>query len=382
MKTRCILDRRRMKDDGTYPIKIYFRHREKNIISTKLHARPDEWDDTAGCFRGRSLNARSNNIQLREVYNKVESVLFNLELSGELAQMTDKQVRVAVEAALGLQKAERHTLVSFLDKGATGKSERTQRLYMWCKAKIIAFDAKVQITDVSKKWVADFQRYLEREGFAPNSVALLLSYVSRACSIAFTDGIIMANPCVGLRKPKEETRKRSLPVEELRKLRDMPLKGHAAWARDMFFLSFYLIGINMADLYDAHSIVAGRLEYKRRKTGTLYSVAVPAEAAAIIDKYKGEEKLIDTSRFTSAGTMCTKLTFQLRRLLPGLTTYYARHTWATIAAELDIPIETISHALGHKIGSPVTAIYVAYNQKKIDEANRKVIDYINADKKD
>lgn len=382
MKTRCTLDRRRMKSDGTFPVKIYFRHRENNLISTKLSAHPDEWDDLGGCFRGRSLNDRSRNILLREIYNKVEGVLFNLELSGELAHMTDKQVRVAVEAALGSQKAERRTLVSFLDKGAIGKSERTQRLFKWCKDKVTAFDAKVQINDVSKKWLADFQRFLEREGFAPNSVALLLSYVSRACSIALTDGILLSNPCVGLRKPKEETRKRSLPVEELRKLRDMPLEGNAAWARDMFLLSFYLIGINMADLYEAHSLVAGRLEYKRRKTGTLYSVAVPAEAAAIIEKYKGSEKLIDTSRFTSSGTMCTKLTFHLRKLHPGLTTYYARHSWATLAAELDIPIETISHALGHKIGSPVTAIYVAYNQRKIDEANRKVIDYLNSDKKD
>jgi integrase len=66
-------------------------------------------------------------------------------------------------------------------------------------------------------------------------------------------------------------------------------------------------------------------------------------------------------------------------MIPGLTTNYARHTWATFAAELEIPMETISHALGHKIGSPITAIYIAYNQKKVDDANRKVIDYLNAD---
>jgi integrase len=65
--------------------------------------------------------------------------------------------------------------------------------------------------------------------------------------------------------------------------------------------------------------------------------------------------------------------------MPNLTTNCARHTWATLAAEADIPMEAISHALGHKIGSPITNIYVAYNQKKVDAANRKVIDYINAD---
>lgn len=51
---------------------------------------------------------------------------------------------------------------------------------------------------------------------------------------------------------------------------------------------------------------------------------------------------------------------------------------ASIAAELDIPKETISEALGHSIGSEVTSIYIKFDRKKVDEANRKVIDYVNA----
>ena len=63
-------------------------------------------------------------------------------------------------------------------------------------------------------------------------------------------------------------------------------------------------------------------------------------------------------------------------LFPDISTYWARHTWATIAASLDIPKETISAALGHEIGSRVTSIYIDFDQKKVDEANRKVMDYV------
>lgn len=63
-------------------------------------------------------------------------------------------------------------------------------------------------------------------------------------------------------------------------------------------------------------------------------------------------------------------------LFPNLTTYWSRHTWATIAASLDIPKETIAAALGHG-GNDVTSIYIKFDEKKIDEANRKVIDYVN-----
>ena len=67
----------------------------------------------------------------------------------------------------------------------------------------------------------------------------------------------------------------------------------------------------------------------------------------------------------------------LKRMVPGISSHWAKHSWATIAAELEIPIETISTALGHKIGSGTTAIYIKFNQRKVDDANRKVIDYLN-----
>ena len=69
---------------------------------------------------------------------------------------------------------------------------------------------------------------------------------------------------------------------------------------------------------------------------------------------------------------------QITPLFPDISSYWARHTWATIAASLDIPKETISAALGHEIGSPITSIYIKFDQNKVDEANRKVIDYVNS----
>ena len=62
-------------------------------------------------------------------------------------------------------------------------------------------------------------------------------------------------------------------------------------------------------------------------------------------------------------------------LFPKLTTYWARHTWPTIAASLDIPKETIAAALGHG-GNTVTDIYIDFDRRKVDEANRKVMDWV------
>lgn len=60
---------------------------------------------------------------------------------------------------------------------------------------------------------------------------------------------------------------------------------------------------------------------------------------------------------------------------PELTTYWARYSWATIAAQLDIPKETIAKALGHG-SETVTDTYITFDYSKVDKANRAVIDYM------
>jgi integrase len=65
-------------------------------------------------------------------------------------------------------------------------------------------------------------------------------------------------------------------------------------------------------------------------------------------------------------------------LFPDLTTYWARHTWATVAHKIGVPKDVISMALGHSFGNRVTDTYIDYDSEKVDEANRKVIDYMNS----
>lgn len=58
-----------------------------------------------------------------------------------------------------------------------------------------------------------------------------------------------------------------------------------------------------------------------------------------------------------------------------MSSHWARHSWATVAASLDIPKETIAAALGHG-GNTVTDIYIDFDRQKVDDANRRVIDWV------
>lgn len=378
---RLFLDTRRACKGNLYPVKINIYHRSRFLLSTGVLCTADEWDGSRCLLKGKDPIQRTKNALLRDMLNKCEALHLNLSISGELAKLTAREFKQRIEEELAVKKTSSATLHDYLEKAKNGKAERTRRLFSWAQAKVDEFCGRKYITDVDEKWFVGFRDFLS-ENYSPNTVAQGMAWVSRALSLAVADGVISKNPAAGIRKPRQETRKKSISVEKLRELRDMTFTcANAAsleYARDIFLLQFYLMGINIADLVELREVVDGRIEYQRRKTGTLYSVKVMPEAMAIIEKWRGNDALI-ANKYKTAGNACSCITRWLKQIHPGLSTNYARHTWATLAAELELPIETVSHALGHKIGSPITAIYVAFNQKKVDEANRRVIDYVNAD---
>lgn len=162
---------------------------------------------------------------------------------------------------------------------------------------------------------------------------------------------------------------------------------------DMFKLVFLLVGINMVDLLKLKGITSeGRIEFARAKTKRHYSIRVEPEALQLIEKYRGTNYLLSPlDRYANHKDYLRRTNKALQRLggttqgkqgaktykplFPELTTYWARHTWATIAASLDIPKETIAQALGHG-GNTITDIYIDFDRRKVDEANRRVIDYV------
>lgn len=223
---------------------------------------------------------------------------------------------------------------------------------------------------------------MQADGLKRNTVAKYIKVIKTVIKYAEDDNIAV-NPAYKKinSRAESDTPMRNLPVETLRRVRDTKLDGKVNRYIDAFMLSFYLIGINLADLLalPKDCIVNGRLQYKRAKTGKNYSIKVEPEAQAIIDKYPGKTHLLNFSEKFGRWFRCG-CNEQLGHIEKGLTWYWARYSWANYAVELDIPKDIISEALGHKHGSTVTGIYIKYSLDKIDKANRQVIDYLNADK--
>ena len=390
------LDTRRIKENGKYPVRLRIQHIGKFLISTEFDATLGTWDGTE--YNRMEQNYRTKNAALRNLINKVEEILINLEREGKISRMSDKQLKDGLKQFLSNKPGKCRNFVYYLDEFVSTKDNPgTRTVYATTRNKILAFDPLCTFETMDGDWLKRFEKWMVGTGMKTNAYAIHLRNIRAVFNYAINEEYTTLYPFRKFNIKKEETRKRSLTVEQFRTLRDYPCEEYQRVYRDMFMLMFYLIGINAVDLFLAKpaDVVNGRIEYRRAKTGKLYSILIQPEAAEIIDRYRGKEYLLDImDDFKDYKNFLHRMGIVLKQiggmervgrggkkirtpLFPDLSSYWSRHTWATIAASLDIPKETISEALGHSIGSEVTSIYINFDSRKVDEANRKVIDYLN-----
>lgn len=311
-----------------------------------------------------------------------------------------KFVRDFVGRELGLIDEEDNDTIKFtrhFQRVIDGKANKgTKGVYKHTLDKIRAFDKDIDkrgFEDITLQWLTDFENFCARTA-SKNARNIHLRNIRAVFNNAIDYELTAAYPFRRFKIRPEATRKRSLSVEELRKLFDYPVEPYAELYRDMFKLIFMLIGINTVDLHGLKQISHdGYIEYKRAKTGRLYSIKVEPEAMELIEKYKGVNGLLciadrwsDHRNFRHQCNKALQRIGQIERkgrggkkvvtaMWPDLTTYWARHTWATIARSLKISKDDIALALGHG-SKTVTDIYIDEDMGVVDDANRKVLDWV------
>ena len=307
------------------------------------------------------------------------------------------------EVINGAKKSDTSSFVCYIRKIAETKGRyNTQRNYERVARAIEIYDKDCTFESVDKKWIVSYIEHERGKGRKDNGIQTDIQILKFVFNRAIEDELTDKFPLRGVSVKKEQTKKRCLSLEQLRAIRDFKLTGKKAMYRDCFMLSFYLIGINISDLLflPKTALKNGRIIYKRNKTGKLYDIKVEPEAMEIIARHKSRKKdrllsFLEEGDATITNTFANNLTRHLRTIgekerhsyyvtvhpiEEGITSYWSRHTWATLASEIDIPMEVIGRSLGHSLwDNAVTSTYIKYDTKKIDEANRKVIDYLNVD---
>lgn len=242
----------------------------------------------------------------------------------------------------------------------------------------------LQFADITPDWLAAFDRHLINYCPAVNSRSIHLRNVRTIFNFALNHQLTTAPyPFRQYKIKSAPSNPTPLTVEQLRLLwSHHPHTPAQAYALDIWRLTFALIGINLVDLANLKTISQGRINYTRRKTGRLYSIKVEDCAKRLINAHRGQTTLVDIlEHYKDVHVATSMVNRHLKDIasdlgLPPITTYTARYTWATLALSIDTPIEVISQALGHSYGQAVTLGYIVPDRRKVDEANRKVLELL------
>ena len=386
---RLYLDTRSTRPNGTHPIRLAVNHHGGTaFISLSQYVRKEEWDKRLCKVRKRPDRDVLNDFLLNRMsfYNRMMMQAQCRETYR--GDITAKQLKDLILQEAEPQREKAVLLHDVYERYLSRDMRPSTRNNYECTWRAVErFDqnaASLTLEQVTRDWVERFNLFLIKEGKIQNTRTIRLRHVAAVFNYAIDMELTNNYPFRRFNLSLCETAYRDLSIDELRAVLNAEVQEKHRPLLDCFMLMFLLIGINTHDLYNLtpDCIVNGRLEYRRLKTGKIYSIKLLPEAVSIIEQYKGTKKLLSfCERYRNSGSFSIAINNVLHSVRKGLTTYYARHTWATLAFKLGISKDTISLALGHSFGVRVTSTYINADLSRVDEANRKVVDWVLYDRK-
>ena len=282
------------------------------------------------------------------------------------------------------------------DERRTGYATSVEQVYR----SLLKFNKHLSVyfSDIDHLWLKRYELWLRRQGRAENTIGVRFRTLRMVFNQAIERGYAKMEQypfkSYKVGKLHAETPKRAISKTEVKAVMDFPCEGRDFYTRfaiDLFSFSYLMGGINFADMANLtrQNIVDGRLVYRRQKTGKLLNLPIHSRAMEIIESYASgniylfpiyskEHKTIQQklNRHHKVITKVNRALAEIGRELRipiKLTTYVARHSYATVLKRAGVPTSIISESLGHS-SERVTQIYLdSFENERMDEAMQHLI---------
>jgi len=410
------------KEDGTWNVKIRVTYNRKSkYIPTNMFVSKDDLNTKKNVITNKTKSKKLN-----DLIDEYRSIAENIAITSTLT--TGRIIELIKKVLDKKEKAEvdfiafANKVITKRKKDAAPKEDKTAIGYQTVVNSLQDFfkSDRVLITDITARSLKRYEDYLKTERKVTrinrfgNQEARILKPIGnginnymRDIRALFNDAIEEFNdedsnelvithyPFKKYKIPKPILgAKRNVKVDVIQRIRDFEPSGKGelmVLGRDVIMLSFYLVGINLIDLYNVDQLTKGRLSYNRSKTVSrrddkaFISIKVEPEALDIISKYVDPEgvRVFDFYRsyntnnnFIRAVNKGLKQISHILELPTHVTSYVARHSWATIARNIcKISKDDVDLALNHiDPRHKLADVYIEKDFSMIDEANRKVLD--------
>lgn len=253
----------------------------------------------------------------------------------------------------------------------------------------------ISFKSLNKDLIEEYEYFLKEKGLCMNTISFYMRNLRSVYNMAVEKGLItQQNPFKNVYTGIDKTIKRAISIEIIRKIKNLDLKKHPSkeLARDIFMFSFYTRGMSFIDMafLKKTDLCNGVLIYRRHKTNQQLTIKWEKPMQEIVSKYKTkntpyllpiinkndiEERIQYKNAVHLVNNKLKSIGKDIGINIP-LTTYVARHSWASIAQKQNIPISIISKALGHD-SEKTTQIYLdTLDTSTIDKANIQIIESI------
>jgi len=397
---KIILDKRTQKADGSFSINFQICHQRKTTTrSSKIYVYEHDWDEASKSIKKSNPLHKELNKKLKKEFADIQSQLLFAD---------DNTVKDYLkplpqpEKIIEIKKTVYQFAQELIDQLRADNKIGNAWVYESTVNVLKTFHPTddLYFEAIDYQFLTRYNSFLVKRDLKHNTIYLYLRtiriFYNKAIKLKIVDKSLYPFDDYKLRP--EKTKKRAVEKDVLKAIKNADLTIDTPFwdNRNYFLLSFYLIGISIVDLclLTDDNIKGGRILYKRRKTGKWYDIKLHKEAEAILQHYKGRSKYLlpiaDDKATTDERLMrvikyktkiinkyLTRIAKDLK-IEQKITTYTARHSWATIAKRAGFSIELIAEGLGHEYGNRTTAVYLDnFDQSVIDEANAVVVELIN-----
>lgn len=396
-----------LKQDGTTNIKIRIYHNGvSQYIPTEYYVKPELMGNDGNVISS-SEDGEALNYELTELIQKYRGAYIKLGMS-RTSKMSCAELKEEVVKSAN-PESETIDFVAFSREVISKTVKR--KTSVWYESSLNAFirfygSDKIDVKDVRAKKLEDWMAYLAgskvngsekltEPGTINNYMRGIRALYNKARRFYNNEDFdiikIPGNPFGRVHIPEYRRKRKNLKIEDIVRIsRSNFDRGRTNMAKDIFMIQFYLMGINLNDLFHIKHESYGRVEYERAKVSTVkdnaklrLSIRIEPECRELINKYSNgtllssiRDRYSNYDNFLKAMNKELKVVSSELNLGVPLSTNWARHSWASIARnKAGISKADIDFCLGHVSHDYKMAdIYIETDYSICDRANRAVLD--------
>ncbi|MBP1593187.1 MAG: site-specific tyrosine recombinase XerD [Bacteroidetes bacterium] len=394
---KVLLNTYRKTKEGKHPLVIQLLHqRKKKIIFTPYQLSKNSFDQKNGLVR-----VRKNSFYSYEINQYLADSIFKFNCI--ISDLKDKNIDYSLDDILRIYQTNQsegcmlsymRTLILTMKKEGRMGTANAYQSALNCLERFLYPNNEILWGNITAGWVNKYVSYLKTLNLKANTINFYLRIIRAVYNKALSEGFAPANALspfrnVVIRKAKTQKRAIDKDIIQIIYNADLSHDYNLEYVRDLFFFSFYCRGMPFVDM--AHlkyaNICNNTIYYSRHKTKQLLQIKIVAPVQSLINKYANSGEYIfpilgsdDKTSYKQYRNGLKHYNNNLKRLssylnLPvSLTSYIARHSWATIAKFSGAPVSVISEGLGH-CSENVTYTYLAsLDPSIVNNVNDMIID--------